>query len=122
MSAVESFKINYLVENLQISVKDDKTMIVQENPLILQFDKYDPSSPYFGYFPLGSKEPEMVLVHNDLDKIKAAAKWSIWEPTSNKTPQSTYETDVKIVPIEGKGLGMVANRAFRAGELVYQER
>lgn len=74
-SAAENSKITQSTESHLISVKDDRTIVIQEKPLILQSDKYNPTSPYFGYLPPCSKEPEMVLVDNDIANIRAAAKW-----------------------------------------------
>lgn len=103
-----------------ISVWNDTTATVQISPLILLSDTL-PQSTYFGYFPPGSSKPEMVLIHNDLEKVKAAANWPVWKRKGSITV-SAQDTKIKIVPIEGKGLGMVATRAIRAGELIYQER
>lgn len=101
----------------------DKTRIVQEKPLILQSDKHNPRSSYFGYFPPNSKEPELVLIDNDLNKIRNAANWSAWKTSKSAgIVKIQNEAKIKIVPIEGKGLGMVATGPIYAGELIYQER
>ena len=104
-----------------VAVYDDRTVVIQKNPLIVRSDKNNPRSPYFGYFPPGSTEPELVFVHHELNVVKAATNWPTWK-TGTRLHDIRADRKFEIVPIEGKGLGMVANRPISAGELIYQER
>lgn len=111
-----------LSKSKPISINYDTTIVIQDNPLILLSNNI-PGSPYFGYFPPGSAEPELVLVHNGLETVKRAANWPVWKTTSQSAYVLDQKSDTfKIVPVEGKGFGMVAARTIRAGELICQER
>jgi hypothetical protein len=109
-----------------ITARSDRSGKIQSNPLILIADQLFPSalglSPYFGYFPPNSSAPELVLIDHSLEFIKAAARNEAFKAYTLHLPDEEREPCFAIVPVEGKGLGMVATRDINRGELIYRER
>jgi hypothetical protein len=102
---------------------DDRTSLVQKDPLILLSDQIQPKSPYFGFFPPGSDSPELVLIDHSLDFIKDAAQWPIWKSDNAwKLNNDTAEALFDIMPMKGKGKGMVAKCDIKMGEMIARKR
>ena len=94
----------------------------QANPYILRSDARFPiSSSYFVYLPPSAKpgEADLVIVTDDVGLVNKIPSWTIL----NKSLTAAHQTGpFEIVDIPGKGLGLVATRAIRKGELICAER
>ena len=104
-----------------IKPKDDQTIVEEISPLILHADSRIDGAPYFGYFPSNSKEPEMVIITQDLQKIEKAAAWKIWSESIPMTSPAAERAFI-IKGQVGKGLALFAARDLAAGEEIHRER
>lgn len=96
---------------------DPLTRIVSTHPYIVCSDvRLGASAPHFVYLPPGKND--LVFV-DSLDAVRAMAAWPVWS-TAPPSPPAPPLFDLREVT--GKGRGMVACRAIRAGELIYAER
>ena len=104
-----------------VAVSKDYTAIYDDSTaLILQSDYRLERSPFFGYFPPGSKEPSMVYIDSEVKRIESAADWSIWnERDMPEVAESARCFEIKDV--EGKGKAMIARRDIPAGTLIWKE-
>ena len=121
--ATDELTIDENAENAEISLPsdEDRTVVHQEeNPFILQSD-YRFDSPYFAYLPPSAEpgEAELVFIDDNVDVAEASADWPVWkQPRQDDSSPKSFT----ISAIPGKGLGMIATRDIRKGELICSER
>lgn len=108
-------------EQTLIHVIADYTIVEELSPLILLADHRMDASPYFGYFPPKSEEPEMVIICQDMETLEEIAAWKIWsEPACVDVSPAEWAFTVRSQP--GKGMAMFASRDIKMGELIHGER
>ncbi|KAK0207470.1 hypothetical protein IW262DRAFT_533858 [Armillaria fumosa] len=93
----------------------DTTRVLSKTPRIVLSDTRIPGSPCFLYLPRGKHD--MVYI-DSIAKVKELSTWRVWDepaPSDNRDA-------IAFRPVEGKGVGMVARRTIRAGELIIAER
>ncbi|KAI5476674.1 hypothetical protein MNV49_007387 [Pseudohyphozyma bogoriensis] len=108
----------------------DPSRIISTSPLIVSPERPDtsslppemadimfpPDTVYFLYLPHGRRD---LVVVDTLPNLRKIASWPCWDtPVPAPTTSPSYE----IVPVEGKGLGMVATRDIARGELILEEQ
>ena len=105
----------------QIAVSSDHTAIYDDSSLVILHADYRlDRSPYFGYFPPLAKEPSMVFIDSDIERIEAAADWKVWhEPDLPELPEEDKCFEIRSV--EGKGKAMFAKRSIPAGTDIQRE-
>ncbi|KZV95869.1 SET domain-containing protein [Exidia glandulosa HHB12029] len=104
----------------QAAPGDGLTRVVELHPRIVCSDIRLPPerAPHFMYLPPG--RADMVFV-DYLENLQAMARWPVWSQCSPDVPTGSSPL-YEIRGIPGKGLGMVAQRHLKAGELIVSER
>ncbi|KAJ3486497.1 hypothetical protein NLI96_g4196 [Meripilus lineatus] len=97
--------------------EQDTTETLSLHPHIVRSDKRWDGAPYFLYLP--HERGDMVFVDYSIN-INNIASWPLWQIRSEDFPRDSKAFSVERV--QGKGLGLVANRMIAAGELIYSER
>ena len=99
------------------------TAVIASSPATIRVFRQRPWCPmYFGYYPAASKEPTMVYIDQDLERMqKLLERSSKWEPPVFAA-LSEEERCFVIKDCPGKGLGMVAKRDIAKGQLICSER
>ena len=94
----------------------DTTVQISHDPDLVLADIRIPDGTYFLYMPPGKRD--MVFV-DGLSVLCEVASWDVWTKPAPPTPRKPA---YRIVEVPGKGMGMVATRSIRAGELIVEER
>ncbi|KZT13296.1 SET domain-containing protein [Laetiporus sulphureus 93-53] len=97
-----------------------RAQILQQFPRVVSANPRLPGMPCFLYLADSAEGAEMVVI-DYLKNIKPAIK-VISACMERPLPYNASERCFRICPIEGKGLGMIATRDIRAGELIFAER
>lgn len=79
-------------------------------------DRIDNDSPGLLCLPEGGNSTVFVDYANSLRQI---ASWPVWKTTPTVTASSAK---FRIAQVTGKGMGMLATRRIKAGELIFEER
>lgn len=98
--------------------RDDLTRVVSSHPHIVCSDTRlsQEGAPHFMYLPPG--RTDMVFV-DYLESLQDMARWPVW---SRAPPIPPHPPLYEQRDVPGKGRGMVARRAIKAGELIVSER
>jgi hypothetical protein len=108
--------------SVPVKVKNDYTVVYEENPLILISDHRLDEPCYFGYFPPGETPSQMVIIDSVVEKIEAAADWPAWKNEKGAANNGAREWPFQVKAVEGRGMAMIAARDVPAGELICKER
>ncbi|KAH9949138.1 SET domain-containing protein [Amylocystis lapponica] len=98
----------------------DTTRVIAETPRIIISDVRYEGAPGFLYLPSGN--PDIVFV-DYLPSLGTIAEWPIWtRPHPPQPPPWENAPSFRVQEVPGKGMGMVAVRPIKAGELILAER
>ena len=108
--------------SVPVKVKNDCTVVYEENPLILISDHRLEEPCYYGYFPPGKTPPQMVIIDSAVEKIEAAVEWPVWKNENGAASNGVTKGLYQVKAVEGRGMAMIAARDVQAGELICKER
>ncbi|KAJ6504579.1 hypothetical protein C8R47DRAFT_151451 [Mycena vitilis] len=105
-----------LAKAYQLQSGPPRTRVISEEPHIVTADDSLPfaKAPCYLYVPQGKNTTVVVDTSRSILDLVERSPW--------KDPLRAHKPAFKIKQVEGKGLGMVATRPIKAGELVIAER